>query len=175
MPRQVGLLRGINVGGHNKIGMAGLRGLLGELGFENVRTHLQSGNIVFTVDTSSEESARTIEAGIADRFASVVPVLVRTRDELARVIDENPLRDVATDPAKLLVMFLAGQPYRQQIAAVDTHSEVFALGRREIYLWCPDGVRATKLSQAFWEKQLGLTATGRNWNTVTKLLSLADS
>lgn len=175
MPRQVGLLRGINVGGHNKIGMASLRELLGDLGFDNVRTHLQSGNIVFTVDTSPDESARAVEAGIADRFGSAVPVVVRTRDELARTVDDNPLREVATDPAKLLVIFLSGAPDRQRVESVDPGSEVFSLGTREIHLWCPDGVRESRLSAVFWEKRLGLTATARNWNTVTKLLALADA
>lgn len=175
MSRQVGLLRGINVGGHNKIGMASLRELLDDLGFDNVRTHLQSGNIVFTVDTSPDESAGAVEAGIADRFGSAVPVLVRTRDELARIVDDNPLYEVATDPAKLLVIFLSELPDRQRVESVDPGSEVFALGTREIHLWCPDGVRASRLSAVFWERQLGLTATARNWNTVTKLLALAET
>ena len=178
MQRHIGLLRGINVGGRTKIGMAQLRELLEQLGFEQVRTHLQSGNIVFTADSSPENSASVIESGIAERFGSAIPLLIRTRDELARIIDDNPLRDIATDRAKLLVLFLSAEPARQRIEATepsDFYPDVFELGAREIYLWHPNGVRATKLSQVFWEKQLGLTTTARNWNTVTKLLALADS
>lgn len=178
MTRQIGLLRGINVGRHNRIGMSQLRELCDDLGFEQVRTHLQSGNIAFNADTSPEKSARRIESGVAERFGTRVPVLVRTRDELVRVIDENPLREVATDPARLLVIFLSAPADKQRIDEIDPEDfrpDVFAAGAREIYLWCPNGLRTTALSQTFWEKRLDRTATGRNWNTVTKLLALADS
>lgn len=178
MTRQIALLRGINVGTHNRIGMSPLRDLLHELGYEQVRTHLQSGNIVFTGATSPEESARTIEAGVTERFGSTVPVLIRTRDELAHIVDGNPLRDIATEPAKLLVLFLSDRPDPETLAAIDPgdfEPDTFAIGDREIHVWCPNGLRATKLSHTFWEKRLGLTATGRNWNTVSTLLTLADT
>src|SRR5699024_3550412 len=121
---------------------------------------------------------RRIESGLVERFGTDVPVLVRTRDELVRVIDDNPLRDVATDPTKLLVIFLAAPADKRRIDGItpdDFRPDLFAIGTREVYVWCPNGLRATRLSQAFWEKQLDHTATGRNWNTVTKLLALADS
>lgn len=177
MERQIALLRGINVGGHNKIGMAQLRDVLGELGFARVRTHLQSGNVVFDAGGSPEESARVVESGLADRFGASVPVLVRSRADFARVVDENPWQAVS-DRAKFLVVFLAGEPDPEVVRAAraeDHAPDVFEAGRREIYLWCPNGLRETKLSHAFWEKRLGLTATGRNWNTVTELRELADS
>jgi uncharacterized protein (DUF1697 family) len=177
MERQIALLRGINVGGHNKIGMAQLRDLLGELGFARVRTHLQSGNVIFSARGSPGESARVVESGLAARFGASVPVLVRSRADFARVVGDNPWRGALSDPAKFLVVFLAGAPDPEVVRAVraeDHAPDVFELGRREIYLWCPNGLRETTLSPAFWERRLGLTATGRNGNTVTKLLELAD-
>lgn len=178
MDRQIALLRGINVGGHNEIGMAQLRELLSELGFAGVRTHLRSGNVVLSSDSSPEDSARAIESALADRFGASAPVLVRSRDDLARVVAGNPLHHLVTDPAKFLVIFLSDVPDPDALRAVppaDFAPDVFAAGPREIYLWCPNGLRDTKLSHAFWEKRLGRTATGRNWNTVTKLLEIADA
>jgi uncharacterized protein (DUF1697 family) len=178
MVRQIALLRGINVGGHNKVGMAQLRDVLGELGFARVRTHLQSGNVVFDAGSSPEESARVVESVLAEKFGVSVPVLVRGRADFARVVDENPWHGTLSDPAKFLVVFLAGAPDPEVVRAVraEGHApDVFELGRREIYLWCPNGLRETTLSPAFWERRLGLTATGRNGNTVTKLCEIADA
>jgi uncharacterized protein (DUF1697 family) len=176
--RQVALLRGVNVGGHAKVPMARLREVVEELGYEGVRTHLQSGNVVFTTATSPDQAARALEKQIAKHFDLTVPVLVRTGKELSRVVDDNPLRDIASNGSRFLVMFLGGAPNRRKLAALDASDfepDVFHAGKREIYVWCPNGLRDTKLGHAFWEKQLGLTATGRNWNTVTKLLELAES
>jgi uncharacterized protein (DUF1697 family) len=178
MASHVALLRGINVGGHNRIAMAQLRELLQALGYEDVRTHLQSGNAVFaTAGTPPEQAAREIEDQIARSLGLGVRVVVRTRDELAEVVAANPLGEVASDPARLLVTFLSAAPERGllgELAPADFEPDVFAVGAREIYVWHPDGVRATRLTNAFWEKRLGVTATARNWNTVTRLLALAD-
>jgi uncharacterized protein (DUF1697 family) len=103
---------------------------------------------------------------------------VRTQAELARVVAENPLLDVANDHARLLVTFLSDAPAREalsELAPADFEPDVFAFGEREIYVWYPDGVRATRLSNAFWERRLGVVATGRNWNTVTRLQELAGA
>ena len=175
--RHVALLRGVNVGGNNKVPMAHLRELLGELGYGDVRTHLQSGNAVFTaaVGTPPEEVALQIEGVLEVELGLASRVLVRTRPELERVVAENPLLDVADDHARLLVVFLSGALDRaavSDLAPADFEPDVFALGEREIYAWYPDGVHATRLSNAFWERRLGLTATGRNWNTVTRLLEM---
>jgi uncharacterized protein (DUF1697 family) len=173
----VALLRAVNVGGRNRIAMADLRELLEGLGYGEVRTHLQSGNAVFTAaGTPPERMAQKIERALADELGLAAKVLVRTRAELERVVSENPLLDVASDHARLLVTFLSDAPAREalsRLAPADFEPDVFAFGEREIYVWYPDGVRATRLSNAFWERRLGVVATGRNWNTVTRLLELA--
>lgn len=174
----VALLRAVNVGGRNRIAMADLRELLGGLGYGDVRTHLQSGNAVFTTTGtpgSAEGVAREIERALAEDLGLATSVLVRSRAELERVVAANPLLSVADDHARLLVTFLSDAPDREavgELAPADFEPDVFALGERELYTWYPDGVRATKLSNAFWERRLGVVATGRNWNTVTRLLEL---
>ncbi|HWX43882.1 MAG TPA: DUF1697 domain-containing protein [Solirubrobacteraceae bacterium] len=170
------LLRGVNVGGNNKVPMASLRELMHELGYEDVRTHLQSGNAVFSAPgTPPEQAAHEIEQQLARRLGLNVRVLVRTREELERVVAANPLAEAVSEPARLLVNFLSAAPDPQRLRELDPadfEPDVFGVGEREIYVWCPEGVRATKLSYAFWEKRLGVTVTARNWNTVTRLLDL---
>jgi uncharacterized protein (DUF1697 family) len=160
-----------------RVEMARLRELIGALGYDDVRTHLQSGNALFATDAAADEAARAIEGQIAEQLGLTVTVLVRTRGELARIVDANPLRGVATDPARYLVNFLSAKPDRRRVRdldAADFEPEVFQVVGREAYVWSPSGVRTSRLSYAFWEKRFELTATARNWNTVTKLLALAD-
>lgn len=177
--QHVALLRAVNVGGRNRIAMADLRELLEGLGYGEVRTHLQSGNAVFVVPAtpSPERLAGEIEGALLQRMGLEVRVLVRTRAELERAIAANPLLDVAEDHARLLVTFLSRPPDAEALAALapaDFEPDVFAVSEREIYTWYPQGVRATKLSNAFWERRLGVVASARNWNTVTRLLELMD-
>ena len=173
------LLRAVNVGGRNRIAMADLRELLEGLGYGEVRTHLQSGNAVFTAAgaPSPEQLAREIEGALAAEIGLAAKVLVRTRAELERAIAANPLLEVAGDRSRLLVTFLSDAPDLEavaELAPAEFEPDVFAVGEREIYAWYPDGVRATRLSNAFWERRLEVVATGRNWNTVTRLLELMD-
>lgn len=175
--KYVALLRAVNVGGRNKIAMARLRELLEGLGYGEVQTHLQSGNAVFTAAGSSpERMAQEVEGTLVEEVGLAAKVLVRTHGQLARVVADNPLLDVASDHARLLVTFLSRAPDGEaisELAPADFEPDVFAVGEREIYVWYPEGVHATKLSNAFWEKRLDVVATGRNWNTVTRLLELA--
>lgn len=178
--RHVALLRAVNVGGRNRIAMADLRELLEGLGYGEVRTHLQSGNAVFAAPgtPSPEHLAREIEGALAERVGPAAKVLVRTRSELARAIAANPLLEMAAgDHSRLLVTFLSHAPDREiiaELAPAEFEPDVFAIGEREIYVWYPDGVRATKLSNAFWERRLDVVASGRNWRTVTRLLEMMD-
>jgi uncharacterized protein (DUF1697 family) len=177
--KHVAFLRAINVGARNRVAMADLRELMEGLGYGEVRTHLQSGNAVFTAPgaASPERLAGEIEGALAEQVGLAVKVLVRSRSELERAIAANPLLDVAEDHARLLVTFLSRTPDREavsELAPAEFEPDVFAVGEREIYAWYPEGVRATKLSNAFWERRLGVVATGRNWNTVTRLLELLD-
>lgn len=176
MPKYVALLRGINVGSHQRLAMADLRGLLTGLGYADVKTHLQSGNALLTTgSTGSDKIAGAIEKAIARDLRLQVKALVRSGAELAEVVAGNPLDGVVTDGARYLVAFLSAAPGRDRLGAVDPDTfapEQFRAGRRELYLWYPNGVHQSKMSNSFWEKQLGVTATSRNWNTVTRLLEL---
>lgn len=175
----IAFLRGINVGARNRIAMAELREIMQDLNCREVRTHLQSGNVVFVAPAragASDRIAHEIEHAIERRLGLSVPVLVRSAGELAEVVERNPLEDVASNPSRLLVTFLSGTVQRQQIAAIDPERflpDRFAAGEREIYVWAPRGASETKLTHAFWERRLGLTATARNWNTVQRLMEIA--
>jgi uncharacterized protein (DUF1697 family) len=177
MARQIALLRGVNVGGRRRLEMAALRALLGDAGYEGVRTYLQSGNVVLTSDSAPDALQRDLERRIADGLGVASRVIVRSRDELAEVIERNPLRAVADDPKRHTVYFLSGAPDAggvRQIAAADIGAERFAVSGREIHTWHPGGIQHSPLARLLTEQRLGVGATARNWNTVTKLLALAD-
>lgn len=178
MGRYVAFLRGVNVGGKATIAMAELREIVAAAGYTAVSTLLNSGNAVFTVDgkTDAAAVARTLEAGIEGRFGRAVPCLVRSETELAAIIAHDPFKGVATDPARYMVTFLSAEPDRAKLAAIDPAQylpEQFAVRGREIYLWCPNGLRDTAFGNVFFEKKLGVVATARNWNTVNKALAAA--
>jgi uncharacterized protein (DUF1697 family) len=177
MTRQVALLRGINVGGHNRVAMAQLRELMESLGYGDVRTHLQSGNVVFTGAAAADRAAADIEAVIAERLGLRLRVLVRTRDELAAVVGGNPLAATAEDPARLIVLFLSAAPDPALLRGIDPavyEPERVAVCGREIHVWCANGVYRSPLLQVLSERRLGVTVTARNWRTVTRLLALAS-
>jgi uncharacterized protein (DUF1697 family) len=172
----VALLRGINLGAKRRVAMADLRTLLQDAGFERVRTHLQSGNVVLAARDSPDDTARTMEALIAERFGFDVDVIVRTAAELADVVGNSPFADVATDGARHFVVFLPIEPDAaalQELAGQDFEPDRFGARGREIYVWCPNGMRDSRLMRALADPRLAPTGTVRNWNTVTRLLALA--
>lgn len=173
--RYVALLRGINVGGNNKVPMADLRALLAELGYADVATHLQSGNAVLSSDLPAADLERDIAAAIADRLKVGCAVLVRTGAELTATVSGNPLGGEPENPSRYFVAFLSREPEPARAAALAGLSfapDEFWLRGREAYLWCPRGAAETKLTGALLEKQLAVRATARNWNTVTKLAGM---
>jgi uncharacterized protein (DUF1697 family) len=177
MPRHIALLRGINLGSNRRVAMGSLREVLARLGYEDVRTYLQSGNVVVTSQASPERLERELEQHIAKELGLETRVLVRTRDELADVIDRDPLAGVADNPKRYQVSFLSAEPDAgivRELGRVDVAPEQFVVSGREIYTWHPDGIQRSKLAKVLSDKRLGVTATARNWNTVTKLLALAD-
>jgi uncharacterized protein (DUF1697 family) len=177
VPTYVALLRGINLGPRNKIAMADLRDLLGSLGLDNVRTHILSGNAIFTTRRRSASRLEgLIERGIRQRFGFDIRVLVRTLDEIAGIVDDNPLPEAVPQGSRLFVLFLDRQPDPDRIRAIDPadfQPEEFRVGDRVIYAWFRFGLQASKLSGALTDKRLGVAMTNRNWNTVTRLLELA--
>jgi uncharacterized protein (DUF1697 family) len=171
--RYVALLRGINVGRNKQLPMADLRQLLTELGYTDVRTHLRSGNAVFQAPGRTATVGRDIEAAIAERFGFEVKVVLRTRAELAEVIAANTMPTI--DGAKLHVAFLDTAPAAASVLDVDPAQylpEQFQVGKRELYLWCANGVIESKIMKVLSEKRLQRVMTARNWNTVQKLLEL---
>jgi uncharacterized protein (DUF1697 family) len=156
--------------------MPRLRSALEEAGFENVATYVQSGNIVLSSSDSAPQVARACERIVKKEFGLEIPVVVRTRAQLAQVVKRNPLAKVAKNPKRYQVSFLEKKP---SAALVRTLEEVAAPAERvvadgrEIYAWHPEGVARSKLWAALAGKGLGVTATARNWTTVTKLLELA--
>ncbi|MFF5181890.1 DUF1697 domain-containing protein [Micromonospora sp. NPDC000316] len=169
------LLRGINVGKARRVAMADLRALLTEEGYANVATLLQSGNVVLDADLPPAKLGPAIEQAIEKRFGIPVEVILRSRDELARVVAKNPLADVANDGSKYVVSFLArplDRPIDDDLAAADFGAERYAVDGSEMYIWCPGGLRDSSLMKALGKIKGGPSATVRNWNTVEKLLAM---
>ena len=174
----IALLRGINVGKAKRVAMADLRKLMEELGYGDVKTLLNSGNVLFASrDASSVEIARQIEVGMRTQLAVNSRVFVLTTQELEVVVDQNPLETVAADPARFLVGFLAEPAQRialEPLLEQDWMPEAFAVGDYAAYLWCSEGILASRLMTAVGQA-IGSAITTRNWTTVLKLLALVRS
>ena len=157
--------------------MARLREALEEAGFSDVQTHLQSGNVLLSSKTKPEQTARRCERLIEDEFGLAIDVVVRTPAELGRVVKRNPLSKVAKDPKRYQVSFLAGPlpaAAKRKLEEAVQEPEELVFSGREIYAWHPNGVARSKLWAALAGRGLGVTATARNWTTVTKVLELAS-
>ncbi len=175
---QIALLRGINLGRSRRIAMADLRDALGHTELAKVRTHLQSGNVVFASDSTPEQARKVIEEAIGQHLGMDVRVVTRTRDELADAIERDPCADLATDPKRHQVTFLSAPlppEVQRQLLATDVAPEQIAVSGREIYTLHPDGIAPSALTPWLTERRLQVNPTTRNWNTVTKLLELADA
>ncbi len=159
--------------------MGKLRELIGALGGSEVRTLLQSGNAVFEHgDAEPARLAQELEILIANDTGLTVPCVVREIGGLQRVLDANPFADLDFDPAKLVVLFLSGPVSADHVSGIDPERyapDEFRLGEQEIYAYCPTGLARSKLPTALGNKRLGLVATARNWNTVTKLATMTDN
>ncbi len=172
----VALFRGINVGPAKRVRMADLRALLEELGYRDVRTMLNSGNALFTTPAlGPEDAAAQIEAAFARRFGFDSRTVVLTAPELAAAVEENPLLEVATALARLYVAVPADATARRKLRPLLAQSwrpEELAVGTRVAYLWCPDGVIASRLPGAVQEA-LGDAVTMRSWRTMVRLAAAA--
>jgi uncharacterized protein (DUF1697 family) len=175
----ISLLRGVNVGGHNKVKMDALRSLYESLNLRNACTYVQSGNVIFRTDERNFVSlASRVENAIERNFGFRPDVIVRTASELRDVIARNPFAARrGIDASKLLVVFLARDPgleARDRVLKINADPEELQIGGRELYIHFPNGMGRSKLSVAAIERALGVPGTGRNWNTVTKLLEIAE-
>lgn len=173
MPLYIILLRGINVGGHKKIKMAELSQLLRESGYKDIRTYIQTGNILLRGEPDDEKAlANSIANKINAHYGFEVPVIVRTLADLEKVLINQPF--TTEDTSKLLVTFLSEEPSFERIQRLETLSlaanDEFQIIGREVFLHCPTGYGRSKLTNDFWERKLAVQATTRNWKTTNKLV-----
>jgi uncharacterized protein (DUF1697 family) len=177
MARQIALLRGINIGPRNRVSMPDLRAWLERDGYADVRTLVQSGNIVLSAKGKPATLERALEKLLADELGLDLEVVVRTRDELADAIARNPFPHATETPKWFQVSFLSQAPSTEVAEALnggDFSPEEVRVDGREVYAWHPNGIQRSELTKSLTDRKLGVTATARNWNTVTKLLEMAD-
>ena len=179
MPVMICMLRGVNVGGHNKISMEALRGLCASLKLRDSRTYVQSGNVVFRTDLRDQSRlCKSLESAIEKKLGFRPAVLLRTTAGLRTVVANNPFasrKDI--EPAKLLVSFLADAPSaqaRKDLLGIQADPEEVRIAGRELYIYFPDGMGRSNFPWARLDKVLKTHNTGRNWNTVMKLLEIAE-
>ena len=180
MPRLIALLRGINVGGRNVLAMADLRAVMHDLGFDNVATYIQSGNVVFDVAGAAAQDepafAEGIATSIAQRHGLSVRVVLRSVGELARAAVGHPDADSGIDAKLLHVAFLDAAPSAAAVGALDPgpyEPDRWTVVGRDVYVRYPNGSARSKLTLDVFERAFGVTATARNLNTVRKLVELA--
>ena len=179
MNKYVSILRGINVSGQKKIKMVDLKLLYESVGFSGVSTYIQSGNVIF--DCKNEDIAKVesrITKAIEKEYGFHVPVIVRTAEELTRILGGVPYKgiDIDTDGTKVLITFLSGTPEKALVAGIKKYvvePEEMIVSGSSVYLHCPNGYGRTKLSNNFIESKLNVSATTRNLKTLAKLCELA--
>ncbi|MET0596109.1 MAG: DUF1697 domain-containing protein [Polyangiaceae bacterium] len=176
-PAYVALLRGINVGGNYKLPMKDLAAMFAKMGCTDVKTYIQSGNVIFRADDSvAARVPQAIAKAIADRSGMKIPVVVRKATELRKIAENNPFLARATDESRLYVYFLADRPAKTETQKLDparSPPDEFIVKGSEIYLHCPNRFGGTKLTNAYFDSKLGTVSTARNWRTVLKLVDLA--
>lgn len=173
METYIALLRGINVSGQKMIKMTDLTTLLKELNFTNIRTYIQSGNLVFDfTETDHKELARLIETKIRHQYKFDVPVVISRKTELLQIMERNPFLKRGENIEKLHVSFLDDEPSAVQIKKAketESGSDEFEVYGKEVFVFCEYGYGKTKLNNTFFEKKFKTKATTRNWKTVVKL------
>jgi uncharacterized protein (DUF1697 family) len=165
--------------GHNSIKMTDLASLYINLGLRDAETYIQSGNVFFSETGEIPVSALSvsIEQAILERFNYIIPVMIRTNQELSDLFSSNPfLGETDFDPSKMAVLFLHDKPSESQIqkvANIDYPPDKFRIIGREVFLYCPNGFGRTKIYTNFFEKKMGVVGTARNWKTITTILNIA--
>jgi len=172
--RYIALLRGINVGGNNKIKMIELKNMFELLEFKNVKTYIQSGNVVFDYDPiDTTKLATQIEQKISETFGFLVKIIIRTEEELKNIINNNPFVNepgIELDKLYVILMFdIQGPDVISFLDLKKEENERFIIISREVYLYCPNGYGRTKLNNNMFEKKLKTFATTRNWKTINKI------
>jgi uncharacterized protein (DUF1697 family) len=170
------MLRGINLGARNKVGMQTLRTTLeDDLGYDEVVTYIQSGNVVLKTGDTAAAVVTAINKAIKKEFGFDIAVFVRTKAQMKKIVDGNPFLKAGKDADKVHVMFLDAKPAAAKVKALtgkDFGADEIAVVGTEAYLHCPNGYGRTKLGNTFVEKQLDVAGTTRNWRTTQKMLEL---
>lgn len=179
MPVFISMLRGVNVGAHNRIKMDALRALYASLGFEDTCTYVQSGNVIFrTKEKNAVALSTMIQTEIRRKFGFAPDVILRATEEMRAAVKANPFekrKDI--EAGKLLVTFLQGSPAagaQKALSELKGYPEELHLRGRELYIYFPNGAGKSKLPWSKLDKLVGCTGTARNWNSVTKLLAMAE-
>ncbi len=173
----IALLRGVNVGGSNKLPMKDLAAIFVAAGGTNVRTYIQSGNVVF--DAPPKQAAKiglTVAGEIKKRFGFETTLVLRTATELADAVARHPFRKPGIDDTRIAVMFLADLPTAERVASLDPErspGDQYVVDGREIFAHLPNGFGKSKLTNAYFDSKLKTVSTGRNWRTVQTLLEMA--
>lgn len=175
----ISMLRGMNLGPHNRVKMVDLRALYESLKLRDAQSYVQSGNVIFRTDEKDVSAlAKRIEAGIEKRFGFRTPVILRTPTELREAIAKNPFaKRHEIEPSKLLVTFLdrdPGKEIREQVLKINTEPEELQMEGREVYIYFPNGMGRPKMKWAAIERVLKTQWTGRNWNSVQKMSEMAE-
>lgn len=177
MPRYVALLRSVNIGGYGRIKMTDLRASFDALGYDDVLTYIQSGNVLFSTSSRSEKAiVDAIEGQLAEDFGDAPAVLLRTVSELGRIGAASPYAKASADPARHHVTFLATAPSKDVLKGLQlppSGKDELVVDGREVYVHTPNGYAETKYTGTFLERRLGVVSTTRNWNSVTNLCELA--
>ncbi|MCC6412532.1 MAG: DUF1697 domain-containing protein [Saprospiraceae bacterium] len=176
MNTSIAMLRGINVSGQKKVVMTELKKLFEELGFLNVATYIQSGNVVFNSESTENELVATLEKAIEARFGFFVPVMVRSGEDMKKIAASHPFDGAAED--RIHVTFLEKEPEAERVEALSPDAflpDAWVLKSREVYLHIPVSYGNTKLSNNFLEIKLKVKATTRNWKTVQVLAGMANA
>lgn len=179
MSKKIAILRGINVGGKRKILMADLKLLFQNLGFSNIITYIQSGNVIFNdaKDVNDLELAQQIERAITAKYQFDVPVIIRSSKEIVKAVKKNPFyQKDAEDISQLHLTFLNDLPTKENLTKIESYNyepDKFAINGKEVFIFCAGKYHQSKLTNNFFEKKLNLSATTRNWKTVLKLIELS--
>jgi uncharacterized protein (DUF1697 family) len=174
--RNLALLRGINLGSKNRVSMSHLRDLVAGLGYGDVETLVQSGNVVFSDDDAADVAAGRIEKALRKETGLDIAVMGRSGAELAAVVKRSPFGAALEDHRFHHVVFLDRAPDAGLVEAIDRERylpETFDIDGREVYVLYPNGAGRARLTHGFWEKRLGVMATARNWNTVQRLAEMS--
>jgi uncharacterized protein (DUF1697 family) len=177
MAVQIALLRAINVGGRSKIAMSDLRNIFDEMGFADIQTILQTGNIIFRSKLSGEKLSARIEQQLVSALGLQTDVLIRSAEEWPKIVAANPFPEIAKDKPNLLVlMLLKSQPNAEAVESLRSAikgPEIIETNGAQLYISYPDGIGRSKLTNTLIESKLSTRGTGRNWNTVLKIANAA--